>query len=89
MYIHIHHTHLYNWSAPSCYLSTAAFNDCYTEIMLYTVLANSQGVQRKYRKMTVTNAYWNNFVVKDASLNDHIGRVGEMYQDNILKHDSP
>ena len=44
MYVHIHHTHPYNLSAPSCYFSTAVFNDCYCELMLYTVLANSYGV---------------------------------------------
>ena len=34
-------------------------------------------VRRKYRKkMTVKDAYWNNFVVKDGSLKGHIGRMG-------------
>ena len=27
-------------------------------------------------KTTVKDAYWNNFVVKDVSLKDHIGRDG-------------
>ena len=36
------------------------------------------------------DAYWNNFVVKEASLKDHIRRKsGEAYQDYILKDDSP
>ena len=39
--VHIRHTHLYNWSTPSCYASTAAFNDCYSELTPYTALANS------------------------------------------------
>ena len=34
------------------------------------------------------DAYWINFVVEGASLKDHIKRV-EMYQDDILKDDSP
>ena len=34
----------YNWSAKSYYSSTAAFNDCYRELMPYTVLANCYGV---------------------------------------------
>ena len=47
-------------------------------------------MQRKYRKTTVNDAYWNNFVVKDASLKDHIGRVhGQTYQDDIFQDDSP
>ena len=28
-------------SAPSCYSSTAALNDCYSELTPYTALANS------------------------------------------------
>ena len=43
-YVHVRHTHPYNWSSPSCYSSTAAFKDFYTELMPYTVLANSYGV---------------------------------------------
>ena len=37
------------------------------------------------------DAYWNNFAVKGVSLNDHIGRgeIGEEYQDDVLKDDSP
>ena len=37
-------THPYNWSAPSCYSSTAAFNNFYSELMPYTALANCYGV---------------------------------------------
>ena len=37
-YVHIRHTHLYHWSAPSCYSSTTVFNDCYSELMPYTRL---------------------------------------------------
>ena len=41
MYVDVRHTHPHNQSAQSCYLSTAAFNDCYSElIMPYTALAN-------------------------------------------------
>ena len=40
-YVHVYHTHPYNLSAPLCYSSTAAFNDCNSELMPYTVLANS------------------------------------------------
>ena len=40
-HVHICHTNLYNWSAPSCYSSTAALNDCCIELTPYTVLANS------------------------------------------------
>ena len=43
-YIHIHHTHPYSYRALSCYLNTAAFNDCYSELMPYTALANSYWV---------------------------------------------
>ena len=41
MYVHVRP---YNLSALSCYLSTAAFNECYSEIIPYTALANSYGV---------------------------------------------
>ena len=40
-YVYVNHTHLYNWSAPSCYFTTAVLNDCYSEVMAYTVLAYS------------------------------------------------
>ena len=40
-YINIHYTHLCKWSALSCYSSTAAFNNCYSEFTPYTTLANS------------------------------------------------
>ena len=37
-YIYINHTHLDNWK---CYFTTAVLNDCYSEVMAYTVLAYS------------------------------------------------
>ena len=37
--IHICHTHLYNWSAPTCYSITAPLNDCCSELASYTALA--------------------------------------------------
>ena len=43
-YVHVRHTHPYNLSALSFYLSTATFNYFYSESMPYTVLANSYGV---------------------------------------------
>ena len=42
-YIHVGHTHPNNLSTLSCYLSTAVFNEYYSELMPYTVLANSYG----------------------------------------------
>ena len=44
MYVHIRHQQHYNQSAPSCYSSTATFIDCYSDLLPYTVLANSYGV---------------------------------------------
>ena len=41
VYVYINHTHLYNWSASSCYLTTAVKNDYYSELTAYTVLAYS------------------------------------------------
>ena len=38
-YVYVNHTHLGNWSAPPCYFTTAVLNDCYSEVMAYTVLA--------------------------------------------------
>ena len=35
------------------------------------------------------DTYWSNFVVKGASLNDHNGKSGEVYQDDNLKDDLP
>ena len=32
MFTYTYHTHLYNWSTPSCYSSTATFNECYNDI---------------------------------------------------------
>ena len=42
--IYVRYTHPYNLSTPFCYSSTAAFNDCYSELTPYTALANSCGV---------------------------------------------
>ena len=49
-YVHVRHTHPYNLSVLSCYSSAAVFNDCYSELTPYTVLANSYEV-------SVYNAY--------------------------------
>ena len=40
-YVQINHTHIQNWSAPSCYLTTAVLNDFYSEVTAYTALAYS------------------------------------------------
>ena len=40
-YIYVNHTHLYNWSAPLSYLTTAVLNDCYSEVTAYIALAYS------------------------------------------------
>ena len=40
-------------------------------------------------KLEKNDAYWNNFMVEDVSLKDHIGRVVGACQDDILKDDSP
>ena len=37
-YVYVNHTHLQNWSASSCYLTTAVLNDCYSEETAYTSL---------------------------------------------------
>ena len=60
-YVHACHTHLHNWSILSCYSSTATFNDCYNELMPYTVLANSYWV-------SVYNVYIN---TKATPINDN------------------
>ena len=41
VYVYVNHTHLDNWSAPSCYFTTAVLNDCYSEVTAYTALAYS------------------------------------------------
>ena len=41
VYVYVNHIHLYNWSPPPYYLTTAVLNDCYSEVMAYTVLAYS------------------------------------------------
>ena len=43
--------------------------------------------ENKLEELEKNDAYWNNFVVKDASLKDHI-EEWETYQDDILKDDS-
>ena len=35
----------HNLSTPSCYSSTAVFNDCYSELTPYTVIAGDQWVK--------------------------------------------
>ena len=40
-YVYVNHAYLYNWSAPSCYLTTAVLDDYYSEVTAYTVLAYS------------------------------------------------
>ena len=40
-YVYVNHAHLYNWSPPPLYLTTAVLNDCYSEVTAYTVLAYS------------------------------------------------
>ena len=41
MYVYVNHAYLDNWSAPSCYLTTAVLNDCYRQVMAYAALAYS------------------------------------------------
>ena len=41
VYVYVNHTHLDNWSAPSCYFTTAVLNDLYSEKMAYTALGYS------------------------------------------------
>ena len=41
VYVYVNHTHLDNWSAPSCYFTTAVLNDCYSEKIAYTALGYS------------------------------------------------
>ena len=55
MYIYVCHTRRYNLSPLSCYSSTAAFNDCHSELMPYTALANSYGVTHTNSKTTSIN----------------------------------
>ena len=50
VYAYLCYNHLYNWSTLSCYSSTAVFNECYSELMPYTVPGNSYAV-------SVYNAY--------------------------------
>ena len=40
--VYVYHTHLDNWSAPSCYFTTAISNDCYSEVVAYTALDYSR-----------------------------------------------
>ena len=50
MYVHVYHTHLYN----SILSSTAAFNNCYSELTTYTVLANSGLVSTMHTNVKAT-----------------------------------
>ena len=45
-YIYVNHAHLQNQSTPSCYLTTAVLNDCYSEVMAYIALAYSVFMMR-------------------------------------------
>ena len=40
-YVNVNHAYLYNWSAPSYYLTTVIQNDCYSEVTAYTALGYS------------------------------------------------
>ena len=51
-YTHVRNTHPYNLSALSCYLSTAAVSDRYSELMPYTVLATLSGLVSTLRTNT-------------------------------------
>ena len=44
MYACVCYNHLYKGSAPSCYSSTATFNNCYSKLAAYTVLPYSYWV---------------------------------------------
>ena len=37
-YVYVNYTHLYNWSTPPYYLTTAVLNNYYSEVMAYTAL---------------------------------------------------
>ena len=41
MYVHICHTHLYNWIALSFHLHTAVSNNCFSKVTAYIALAYS------------------------------------------------
>ena len=51
MYAYARHTHLYNWSAPFYYLSTAALNDCSSELTIYAVYAISRNGTEQARNI--------------------------------------
>ena len=38
-YVNVNHAYLNNWSAPSCYLTTAVLNDFYSDLTAYRALA--------------------------------------------------
>ena len=54
-YVYFNHAHLQNWSAPSCYWTTAVLNDCYSEVTAYTALAYSVFMMRMDTKATPTD----------------------------------
>ena len=54
-YVYVNHAHLQNLSAPFCYLTTAALNDCYSEVMAYTALAYSVFMTGMDAKVTSTD----------------------------------
>ena len=41
VYVYINHSHLQNWYVSSCYLTTAALNDCYSEVKFYLAVVLS------------------------------------------------
>ena len=73
-YDHVYHTQPYNLSALSCYSSTAAFNNCYSELTPHTALANSYGV----RPMTHTNKS-KAMAINDSDYSCHITAVKLVY----------
>ena len=50
-YVYVNHTHLQNWSAPSCNLTTAVLKDCYSEVTTYTEPAYSVFMMRMDAKV--------------------------------------
>ena len=73
-YIYICHTHPYNLSALSCYSSTAAFNDCYSELAPYTVLANCYGLVSTTHTNSKTTPINNNAPI---IVNPHLPQIGQ------------
>ena len=52
------HAYLYNWSAPSFYLTTAVLNDCYSEETAYTVLVYSYQASFHNAYGCLRHAHW-------------------------------